>query len=263
MQTITENKNISPCGKYKLEIWHQSDFSENPFETWDGQSDLRVEYCRGIGDYSGRNTNVLDIIVNKFNDNYNLIIRHQKRLNEILGDCLDYAKQHLNVKKLTRDETINTIIDSIQESDSIKNEVLEQLCEIVKIPHRLFRSSGTSQGDAVDVLAVLSDEFFNSTGCKRRDSEIILDATEKLFEQWHNGEVFGFTIYEREDFVKIPKGDFDKQNFDNAESEIEWKQTDSCGGFYGDDFSTNGMCEHLPKELHEVAVFYHYSDYKC
>ena len=50
----------------------------------------------------------------------------------------------------------------------------------------------------------------------------------ELFDQYINGEVYGFVIKDDEGEV-----------------------VDSCWGFYGTDFDTNGMKDYLPEDLHE------------
>ena len=82
---------------------------------------------------------------------------------------------------------------------------------------------------------------------------------ENPFEAW--GDVYGFTVEKKVKFVRIPAADFDAGNFcDNAEREEEWEHEDSCGGFYGNDFETNGIKDHLPKSLHESLANFDHSD---
>lgn len=60
----------------------------------------------------------------------------------------------------------------------------------------------------------------------------VLQGEIETFDQFIRGDVYGFKLFEE----------------DTNGEEIE---TDSCWGFYGDDFENNGMKDHLPEEVHE------------
>lgn len=53
----------------------------------------------------------------------------------------------------------------------------------------------------------------------------------KVLDQYVNGDVWGFTIKDKE-------GDI----------------VDSCGGFFGSDFKSNGMLDYMPEDLHEEIL---------
>lgn len=57
-----------------------------------------------------------------------------------------------------------------------------------------------------------------------------------------NGEVFGFVV---EKAVTCP-------TCGHAEDEA-WELTESCSGFYGTDIEKNGMLDHIPKDLWDLA----------
>jgi hypothetical protein len=249
-----ENKNISTCGKYKLEIW-KDDFSTNPFEDTDCEPDLR-SYNRSYSEWAVESLywTVYKALYNK----PNLVRRHQK----VIADLVEYDLDWANERRLTSDEKVDEIMSEI--TDDLNNEVLYKLAQIAKLPSMLHESRGYSQGDWSQVLIILTDEFFERTGCDRRKSKEIMDGTAKLYDNWAWGDVYGFTIYEREEFVKIPREEYNEGNFDNLEDEVEWKEVDSCGGFFGDNFETNGISEHIPSEygLDEVLKNYSYEDIK-
>ena len=133
---------------------------------------------------------------------------------------------------------------------------MAKLCTILKIPHSFHESRGYSQGDWAEVLIVCTDKFFETTGCQHKNTEEILKGSRELFDAWIWGDVFGFKESTKKEFVKIPREQYNAGNFDNVEDEIEWEETDSCWGFYGDDFENNGMLDYVSKELHEEVKNY-------
>jgi hypothetical protein len=69
----------------------------------------------------------------------------------------------------------------------------------------------------------------------RAATERNLRAEVKVYDQFLTGDVYGFIV---EDYDAVTD---------------EWKQTDSCWGFYGSDPTTNGMDDHLGPELTALA----------
>ena len=63
----------------------------------------------------------------------------------------------------------------------------------------------------------------------RDEIEKRLKAEVELYDHFVTGQVFGFEL---------------------LENDVE---TDSCWGFYGDDWKENGMIDHLPKEFKDVT----------
>lgn len=84
--------------------------------------------------------------------------------------------------------------------------------------------------------------------------EKYLEGEVKTYDQYLTGDVYGFTVLEGREMVTLSREDFEKGNCDNVEEEIEWEEVDSCGGFYGSDFQTNGMKCYLDEELHEQLL---------
>lgn len=250
-----ENKNISTCGKYKLEIWRE-DSPQNPFKDWDCEPDLRSYYDRSYSEYAVEP--LYWTVRQALSSKPNLVRRHQK----VIADLVEIDLDYLNERGLTSDEKVDELVYEI--TNNLNNEVLYKLALIAKLPCMLHESRGYSQGDWSEVLIILTDEFFERTGCDRRKSKEIMEGTAKLFDNWAWGDVYGFTVYERKDFVKLTREDFDAGKFENVDDEVEWNEVDSCGGFYGDDFATNGIDDHIPNEynLKEVIKNYHYSDIK-
>lgn len=216
----------------KIKIW-QDAHAMNPFTEWDGNPGL-MNSSNGpaITDYS--EGSIIDFIQESATDGK--IIRHQKVIAEILGMDLDWYTEHSKEDKAS---------DIRSEMSDANIEDLGKLCEILKVPFKQYTSRGYSQSSWADVLIVLTDEFFERTGCEKKNSDEILEGTAKLFDQWAWGDVFGFSV------VKV----------EECSLGCEHEETvDSCGGFYGNDFENNGMLDHLPKELHEQLKSFDHSE---
>lgn len=227
----------------KIEIW-RNESPENPFTSWDCEPDLMWGGGRNYGeDYS--KGKIAEFIAGFPSDGQ--IIKHQQKLADILEIDLEYFKVCGHSKEDKISDIRNEILNAYM-GDLVK------ICELFKIPHKSYTSSGYSQGDWADVLIVLTDEFFERTGCDRKNSDSILEGTANLFNAYMWGDVFGYTIYEGREMVKLSSKDFESGNCDNVERLIEWEATDSCGGFYGRNFLTNGILDELDEELREQAL---------
>ena len=237
--------------KLRVRVIYDSN-AENPFEAWDGEPDVMCRYDRHVSDFSkGR---IVEFI--KYKPTNGQIIRHQAKLCEILELDLEY----LNERQLTKDEKADEIRWEITSNLSIQQ--LGELCELFKIGYTQYTSRGYSQSDWSDVLIVLTDDFYKETGCDPKNAENILKGAAKLYDDWAWGDVFGFKLEECIPMVKLTREDFEAGKFEEVEDEEEWNEIDSCWGFYGNDFETNGMKDHLPEEvwdqLKDVEVEYRY-----
>lgn len=66
--------------------------------------------------------------------------------------------------------------------------------------------------------------------------ETALAAEIATYSQWSSGDVYGYRL---DEWVPAECGD---------PSHGEWVEEDSCWGFYGTDWTENGIAEHLPDE---------------
>jgi len=230
--------------KFRIRISRDENAS-CPFEDWDCEPDLMYEGPRGSGkDYS--NGNIVEFIKNF--PTKGVIIKHQKQLCEIL----DIDHEYLCERKLSSEEKSDEIRWEIT-TDRGVNE-LAQLCELFKIPHLNYTSTG--DGDWADVLIVLTNEFYEKTGCDRRNAKSILDGTAILFKDWFRGDVYSFEVEKATEIVKLTREDFNAGKFENVDDDLEWEHYDSCGGFYGEDIQ--GIVEHsgAPLEVVKDAFYY-------
>jgi hypothetical protein len=97
----------------------------------------------------------------------------------------------------------------------------------------------------VGFIIVTREAMLKEYGIKRITKKHIEQATKvlksevKVYDQYLTGEVYGFKAFE---VSTCDKG---------CEHEEE---TDSCWGFFGDDFKTNGISDYLEKELAEALI---------
>jgi len=78
-----------------------------------------------------------------------------------------------------------------------------------------------------------------------------LEGEVKTYDQYLTGEVYGFIVEEANEMVKLSREDYEAGVCDNVETDTEWVEVDSCWGFYGDDFITNGVLDYAGEEFKE------------
>lgn len=135
------------------------------------------------------------------------------------------------------DEWREALQDSIESDDDLRAQWLEQLK-----PELIVKEFDTGYRNEYRYIAHTTPELCSVPGVKWEDAEAAMDADIEMFEQWVNGDVYGFVI-EEADAPDDP---------DDPDNEPEWAATDSCWGFYGSDPFENGMTDHVPKELHDM-----------
>lgn len=96
--------------------------------------------------------------------------------------------------------------------------------------------------------AKVRQEFGWKRITKAREQQIndYLKGEVETYDQYLRGEVYGFIVEQRPEVY-----DEDGDLVDVGDDEL-WAHVDSCYGFYGDDPHTNGMAEHIDKELHHL-----------
>jgi hypothetical protein len=235
----------------RLKIWNDTD-AQCPFEAWDCQPAVMSYFDRWTKDYS--NGDIIATIRDYFTTK---VIDEQKlALIEALSLDIAYEERQLELKEITQEEYDDEIITLIE--NEIYNigedlKLLSKLLDIAGIPNRQYTSRGYSQSDWSYVLIALTPKFFKDSGCDITNADGILDGTEKLYDAWAWGNVFGFTVEKKVEYKKVYKDGTEEDDF-------SWEHKDSCGGFYGSDFTKNGMLEYLPEELHEACKNFDYSN---
>jgi hypothetical protein len=164
------------------------------------------------------------------------------------------------------EETISDPIEWLEEKMNLPNKFIysnERLKELenlfferfIALPVYLYDHSGITisttpfscpwDSGKVGYIYVSKEKVKREYGVKRITKKIVnkalscLQAEVKTFDQYITGEVYGFILEDDND-----------------------NEVDSCYGFFGDDWNTNGMKDHLPKEVHHllenVVVEYSY-----
>lgn len=72
---------------------------------------------------------------------------------------------------------------------------------------------------------------------KQRAIEIMKNDV-KIYDQYLTGNVYGFTLYDAEPVEE--------------EEELDWEESDSCWGFYGENILENGICDHVGSGILEA-----------
>ena len=127
----------------------------------------------------------------------------------------------------------------------------EGVLVLVWLSARRFRCTGwqireTEQDNADACMYVTLAEarecFGNVEDLVKRTRESIFYAVEE-YEQWLNGEVYGYTVSE-------VARDEDGEPLDDEEAEEE---VDSCWGFYGTNWKENGLAEYVAQHSEALA----------
>lgn len=221
-------------------------YAECPWEDWDGMIPLMTEENKN---YSGKDYSdggILRVIKEKATPGR--VLRHQEKIAEILEIDLFWYR----VKEYTKNEKINEILSEISRANF---DEISKLLDLFKIPNIKHTSRGYSQGDAIEVLIVQTQDWKTYTDRKfsKKVEQEEFEHAKKLYDAWAWGDVYGFAIEEKKKFTKTYEDG-------TTEEGEEWEEIDSCSGFYGDDWKTNGILDHVPKELHEQVLNYNYED---
>ena len=212
---------------------------DNPFEDWDGLPALMYDSGRnGSGDFSNGEIDkyLCDYL------NFNQIIRHQKKILDLINSE-HFSNDVKNAENA--EEKVDLIYNELEDfiRESIDNKV--KFCETFNILHYSGTARGYSQGDWADVFILPTPEFYKITGIyPKKHKKEDLKNTFDLFENWAFGDVYGFIIDEKKEFIKTYADG-------STESGHDWERVDSCFGFYGTDWEENGMIEAIQSEVQE------------
>lgn len=234
----TTNTQTEQQKEFRIRLLHDNN-PDNPFEDWDCLHPTMYDSGRdGNGDFSNGEIDkyLCDYL------NFNQIIRHQKKI----LDLLDYESLKTDVKNAENvAEKVDLIYNELENfiGESIDNKV--KFCEAFKILHYSGTARGYSQGDWADVFILPTPDFYKITGIDtKKHKKEDLKSTFKLFENWAFGDVYGFIVEEKKEFIKTYKDG-------STESGHDWEFIDSCFGFYGTDWEKNGMIEVIQSEVQE------------
>jgi len=205
----------------------------NPFEEWNGLPSLLVNYNNCFSEYGSIDiddilTLTREQIKNNFKAVQNVLCDHRPLLTilrtETYLDRFDNAIEPLN-------EYLHEFYEGLTKKDKLA--MLSDFLTIKDVPHLLTNSYGYSQGDYVEMLLIADDSYKNEhptlsslvDNYKERLQKELQDSA-ALYSSWAWGDVYGFTVEDKE-------GD----------------EIDSCWGFYGDNHEKSGLIEHAKNAI--------------
>ena len=164
---------------------------------------------------------------------------------EKIDDPVDWLTRMLGLEEMEYEHTTGSL-------DELRSKFMDpEISGFIALPIYLFDHFGQTiattpfgcrwDSGQVGYIYVSKDNVIKEYGDFSKDSQdkarSILEGEIKVFDQFITGDVYGF----REE--KIIKCD--------ACGHVEYEETDSCWGFYGDDWSANGILYHISKCFHE------------
>lgn len=189
--------------------------NENPFDGWDeGLADLSFEGERGHSQQYGEcpKKHIHSVITD------GQAIRHQRAICDIIGEDIEY----INERSESKEDKAEHIRDLIYDFDL---EQLSELYDLMKEPH-VYETQSYSRSEWADVFVFCSPEFMERTGVLPKNRQTACEGAAELFQQWASGEIFGYSIEDK-----------------------EGNEIDSCGGFYGDDHKESGLIEYATNAI--------------
>lgn len=113
-----------------------------------------------------------------------------------------------------------------------------ELLALVGVPYHHTTSHGYSQGDWAELLVIGTPDCvrkfgLDTTGWDAARWEKELRLTADLYSAWAWGDVYGYIVEKRADFLEP---DDDPDDFEDS-----WEEIDACWGYYGRDFAESGL----------------------
>jgi hypothetical protein len=76
-------------------------------------------------------------------------------------------------------------------------------------------------------------------------AEEMLKGEVETYDQYLRGDVYGFKLYAPADQAALADADLTEDDIDDDNIDDYCEEIDSCWGFYGNDWKTNGMADHV------------------
>lgn len=204
---------------HQIEIHH--DFSpSNPFEDWDCEVPILVAYL----DHARYSLHSYGVDEHLPHLERPVVLAHWRDILSVLNlrsdwqGLLSFAREELRYPYDPLDRALAQALDDDyrDRNASDKLELLERVYGWLGITAVLGSTTGYSQGDYAEVLAVATPEWVEKTGAPPESHKAQCEYAIKLYGYWAWGDVYGYVI----------DGD-----------------GDSCWGFYGDDHEESGLLE--------------------
>ena len=212
---------------------HRDEYPQNPFADWDCEPPIIVAYAerRGMHLCSYGESDELPHLDRP------TVLKHWR---EMLRE-MTYTATFGGLRELVRDQyryydgrvdrnIAGAFAEHYAEScASDKLKLLETVYGWLGIPCYFGVTTGYSQGDYAEVLAVATPEWQTKVGAP--DDSLVEQCRNavKLYGYWAWGDVWGYTIETR-----------------------GGEHIDSCWGFYGDDLETTGMLAAADEKYHDA-----------
>lgn len=219
--------------EYKVEITY-SEYSDNPFKEWDFICPILTFEHKDIFNYS----EVMEFIMSKLDDK--TIKRNLKNI-KLIYDDFSFDKQEIDY--------CGSIIDYIEYviNDTEKIEKLHEICLLIGIHSKVIYSAGYSQGDYIEGLIVITDEFLKKTGyILTLDNEEIFNYTKDVFNACIWNDIFTATIYKKETYSK---------KYDSSDEVIQgcdYIEIDSCNNFFGTNHEKSGLMDYVRETINNI-----------
>jgi hypothetical protein len=193
--------------------------------------------------------NILEIMIDESPssprewDNFGTLIAWHNRYD--LSD--HHEKNHSDMREFLEYHTCE-YYETIEGVENASDDRLMELFQRdhIMLPVYMYEHSGVVlntygfscpwDSGQVGYIYISKDRVRKEYGVKRitkkllEKVESILKSEIDIYSEYVNGNVYGYVL---------------KDN--------EGNEVDSCWGFYGHDFSNNGMCDYIPSELHELV----------
>lgn len=127
-------------------------------------------------------------------------------------------------------------LDDCSDRDKLDSAV--ELLALAGVPCFRTTSHGYSQGDWAELLVIGTPDCvrkfgLDTTGWDAARWEKELRLTADLYSAWAWGDVYGYIVEKRADFLEP---DDDPDDFEDS-----WEEIDACWGYYGSDFAESGL----------------------
>ena len=142
------------------------------------------------------------------------------------------AVERIAVAATPPDEWYDDRMPDIEGKPSVRDQWLDNLKDCLLVQEFSTGSCTYVAHTTPEMCAKLGVEWANAH--KAMNSEV------EMFKRWAEGDMYGFVVEHWEPACSC----------DDCEAG-EWVEEDSCWGFYGTDWFTNGMSDNIDKELHD------------
>ena len=239
----------SPCTKWDLGAAYLFEYNDHYGRThrlhddcswrevydtkWDSNKhSLADAVCSIVKDYVYDN----DIIkyLRNGTDSYRLVYNRKDRIWQLMYNPRTCGKEYSCVNWW------NCKLEDLDASELLENLDYEDYVDLLTkygkdIYVKDFTLTGYCQGDSVDVFAFCTKEMLEKRSGRnektyktwQEQADAIMECEIDCINHWMWGDVYGYVLEERKNFTKTYEDG-------EVEEDFEWKEIDSCGGYFED-----------------------------